>query len=206
MKYSVYHLNNELVIGNTKTLTGHKGIIFYEPFDWDYIISKFENEKEVVCLILLSEEPEKAWNSFVQKYQLIEAAGGLIFNKKRELLVIYRLGKWDLPKGKIDMGEIPLQTAIREIKEECNVNVFAENSDFLDCTFHTYTLHKKRILKKTHWFIFHIENATDTIPQTEENIENVEWVSNKKWHELTSNSYPSIIQIINKCIEPKLRS
>ena len=36
--------------------------------------------------------------------QIITAAGGLVFNQNDELLMIYRRGKWDLPKGKLEVG------------------------------------------------------------------------------------------------------
>jgi len=35
----------------------------------------------------------------------IIAAGGLVTNENNELLMIFRRGKWDLPKGKADEGE-----------------------------------------------------------------------------------------------------
>jgi 8-oxo-dGTP pyrophosphatase MutT (NUDIX family) len=39
------------------------------------------------------------------KKKTIVAAGGLVFNENKELLMIYRRSKWDLPKGKLDEGE-----------------------------------------------------------------------------------------------------
>ena len=65
---------------------------------------------------------EKDWENFCKNYRLIEAAGGVVKNAKGELLFIYRLGKWDLPKGKIDEGEVKETTAVREIEEECGVS------------------------------------------------------------------------------------
>ena len=55
--------------------------------------------------------------------QSIEAAGGIIISEKGELLMIFRRGKWDLPKGKIDQGETPPQAAIREVKEETGLSM-----------------------------------------------------------------------------------
>lgn len=42
---------------------------------------------------------------FFRHFDLIEAAGGIIQNEKKELLFIYRLDKWDLPKGKLEKNE-----------------------------------------------------------------------------------------------------
>ena len=32
-------------------------------------------------------------------------AGSLVVNRNKELLLIYRKGKWDLPKGKVEKSE-----------------------------------------------------------------------------------------------------
>ena len=44
------------------------------------------------------------WDDFCAKYILIQAAGGLVYNSKNQLLMIFRNGKWDLPKGKLEVG------------------------------------------------------------------------------------------------------
>ena len=54
---------------------------------------------------------------------LIEAAGGLVINRKGEYLFIYRNDKWDLPKGKLEKGERKRQGAVREVEEECGITV-----------------------------------------------------------------------------------
>ena len=62
------------------------------------------------------------WESFCAGYKLIEAAGGLVYNDKNQILMIFRNGKWDLPKGKLEVGENIEQCAIREVEEECGVS------------------------------------------------------------------------------------
>ena len=71
---------------------------------------------EIVC-----ENPEKLWKKFNQHYKIIEAAGGAVV-KDKKLLAIYRLGKWDLPKGKMERGESKEESAIREVEEECGIS------------------------------------------------------------------------------------
>lgn len=51
-----------------------------------------------------------------------ESAGGVVLNKKGEVLVVSQHGNsWSLPKGHIDPGESALKAAKREIKEEAGV-------------------------------------------------------------------------------------
>lgn len=159
------------------------------------------NEKSIV---LSTNKVDAVFNQFQSYYKLIEAAGGLIVNEKSQWLMIYRLGRWDLPKGKIDEGENSLHTAVREIKEECNLSINSDHCCFLDHTFHVYILKNTPILKKTHWFLCQYKEENETlIPQTEENIEKVEWVSSEMWNELKHFSYPSILQVINKYLNKK---
>lgn len=173
-------------------------MIFYEPFDWDKIISLF-NEKSI-CIIATN--PDNVFKEFQSKYECIEAAGCLIINEKQQWLMIYRLKHWDLPKGKIDAGENPVQTAIREIKEECNVSLKAQNCAFFEHTYHVYQLNNRPVLKQTHWYLcYYNDYASELIPQTEENIEKVEWVNRMQWVERKKYSYPSIVQVVNKYIQ-----
>jgi 8-oxo-dGTP diphosphatase len=56
----------------------------------------------------------------------VEGAFGIIINSKKILLTKrgyppYK-NKWAIPGGKIEKGELPSQTVIREVKEEINVD------------------------------------------------------------------------------------
>jgi hypothetical protein len=73
------------------------------------------------------------------KFKIVKAAGGLI-RKKDKFLMIYRLKKWDLPKGKKERGERFRETACREVEEECNVTV--KVGEKICTTWHTYTMNK----------------------------------------------------------------
>src|ERR1041385_2734909 len=55
--------------------------------------------------IFLHENLDDLKKAVFKKFTLIIAAGGLVLNEKDELLIIFRRGKWDLPKGKVDKGE-----------------------------------------------------------------------------------------------------
>ena len=129
----------------------------------------------------------------------IIAAGGLILNDKKELLMIFRRGKWDLPKGKLDEGELIEECALREVKEETGLqNVFITN--FEGTTFHEYFDKRinKDVVKETHWYKMHADDNQPLIPQTEEDIEIIEWVEEKDVAEKLKNSYKNIAEIILK--------
>lgn len=55
------------------------------------------------------------------------SAGGVIFRRNKELIEIAMVSTkngavWCLPKGLIDRGEKPEETAVREVKEETGLN------------------------------------------------------------------------------------
>jgi 8-oxo-dGTP pyrophosphatase MutT (NUDIX family) len=128
----------------------------------------------------------------------IIAAGGLVFNDKNELLMIFRRGKWDLPKGKLDEGESIEACAVREVQEETGLNV--ELQSFIGLTYHEYfdKYSEKDVIKETHWFEMYAADTQQLIPQTEEDIEQIEWVNEPDMIKKLENSYPNIIEIIKK--------
>src|SRR5438046_1555734 len=67
--------------------------------------------------ILINKDFEKLKKVFFKQFVLVQTGGGLVINEKDEVLMIFRRGKWDLPKGKIDQGESIEQCAVREVKE-----------------------------------------------------------------------------------------
>ena len=123
----------------------------------------------------------------------IEAAGGLVV-KDDKILMIYRLGKWDLPKGKIEKRESIEDGAVREVEEECGVKV--KIIEPLDETWHTYHRKKKLHIKKTHWFIMECLDDSNMMPQIEEDIEKVEWKTQKQAEKLLKSTYKNIKKVI----------
>ena len=104
--------------------------------------------------------------------------------------MIYRLKKWDLPKGKLDKGENHRLAAKREVEEECNVKV--EVQEKICTTWHTYTMKRRQILKKTVWYTMDIVKHDKMKPQIEEDIEEVRWMSPKEVYHALQHSYKSI--------------
>jgi 8-oxo-(d)GTP phosphatase len=126
---------------------------------------------------------------FKKKFKVIKAAGGLV-KKKDRFLMIYRMKKWDLPKGKKESGENYKQTAVREVEEECNVDVKLGKK--ICTTWHTYTMNKNAMLKKTKWYVMDLADDTRMKPSLEEDIEELRWMNQKEVYHALENSYRSI--------------
>ncbi|MGZ3883079.1 MAG: NUDIX hydrolase [Bacteroidia bacterium] len=129
------------------------------------------------------------------QFTFIEAAGGLIRNKNRHLF-IFRLGKWDLPKGKLDANEAPREAALRECEEECGISGLTIISE-LPSTYHIYPYKGAHALKVTYWYAMQTDFSKKLIPQTEENIEKAEWLDAESIKKLVvKNTYPAILDVI----------
>lgn len=128
--------------------------------------------------------------------RFITAAGGLVVNERGRLLVIFRNGKWDLPKGKIEAGEPTDQGALREVKEETGLQRVTIEKEFTR-TWHTYMLGGKRVLKETVWYLMS-SDAAETRPQTEEGITRIEWISADELPKISANTYENILLLLEK--------
>ncbi len=108
----------------------------------------------------------------------LTAAGGVLFREGDdgpEVLLIYRRGVWDLPKGKLEKGESVEECARREVAEEVGCELPEILADLPD-TWHEYTQKGTDYGKTTHWFVMQSEANGSLEPQKSEGIEKVEWV------------------------------
>ncbi len=133
--------------------------------------------------------------AFWKKFVIVEAAGGLVENKKKEVLFMFRRKKWDLPKGKMDPGETPEQCALREVKEETGLkDIILKDALFI--TYHTYDENGKHFLKQTHWYAMQADADQTLVPQLEEEITALKWAAEAAIPELLKQTYPSIIDVL----------
>lgn len=166
------------------------------------LIEKAEQSASPYSVFIIHENADELLKIFSSLYTLHAAAGGVVNNQRDEVLMIYRRGKWDLPKGKIEKHETIKQAALREVQEETGL----KNLKIVEpvviypwkqpCTCHTYFEKGKRILKDTYWFVM---NSTDTeppVPQTEEEITETVWTPKQNISELMDNSYPSVAEVL----------
>jgi 8-oxo-dGTP pyrophosphatase MutT (NUDIX family) len=127
----------------------------------------------------------------------IVAAGGIVQNDYGEVLLMYRLGKWDLPKGKQDEGETLEQCALREVEEETGLTDI-ELVRKINVTYHDYVQDGNTITKETHWYAMKVEGRPKTIPQTTEDIEEIRWVKGEELQTLLSLSYANIVAVFEQ--------
>jgi len=159
------------------------------------IIAFFEVDRpEKHCYSVYGDDLALMWKKFRKNYQLVTAGGGLVRNNKNKILFIYRNDKWDLPKGKAEPNELITETALREVKEECEIKNLIPIRHLVD-TYHTYGSRMNRKLKKTSWFRMYTEDR-DLQPQLAEGITRIKWVKEEKLGKILKNTYPNILEVI----------
>ena len=128
--------------------------------------------------------------------KVIVAGGGLLLNEHHELLMIFRRGFWDLPKGKLDDGETIEACALREVEEETGVGNLVSGG-LLGITRHQYfdPYIKEEVIKETHWYAMNVNGRPALIPQTEEDITDIRWVPLQEVPALLDNSFDTIREI-----------
>ncbi len=192
MNYTIY-LNKKAII-LTNELHNTELVYLFDNISLDEIIHRLHHGSQNK-IFLYSPNINQAWKQFQAYFDVIEAAGGLVSNSENKFLFIYRNGKWDLPKGKMEEGEKPEETAIREVKEECGIKNI-EIDKFMFDTYHLFTENHKKRLKITHWYKMVEGEKSSLSPQLEEGIEKVEWIDINNNPEILDNSYENIKLIL----------
>lgn len=181
--------------GNTQSI-----FIAEKEMSVEEAMNELEETKEHPGFIYMTANPDVDWQLFISYCTLIEASGGLVKNEKNEYLIIFRKGKYDLPKGKLEYDETPEQGGIREVEEECGISQL-EIIKPLEKTFHTYIHKKNRVLKKTNWYLMKTISQK-LIPQTEEDIEKVEWMTVAQIeNKVLKNTYGSIEELLKTSLK-----
>jgi ADP-ribose pyrophosphatase YjhB (NUDIX family) len=134
---------------------------------------------------------EEILKKFTQNIPLEVAGGGVVTNEKGKVLFIYRNGKWDLPKGKLDKGESIEKCAIREVEEETGVSGL-EIENFLQTTYHILKRNGEYRLKEVHWYAMKTSYNGKLKGQKNEGIVKVKWKGPEKIKEALENSYLNI--------------
>lgn len=145
--------------------------------------------------ILVNSDLDSLQEKVFSYFKIIEAAGGIVLNPEKEILFIHRRGKWDLPKGKLEKGEDKVECAQREVEEETNIGELKYIGP-VGITYHHYVEKGKHILKISHWYYFTTTSTAVGVPQTEEDISEVKWISTVHIKEPMQNTFETIRDIL----------
>ncbi|GAL68194.1 NUDIX hydrolase [Jejuia pallidilutea] len=154
------------------------------------------NNTPLKKVYLVHKNEEKLLKKFLKKAPNVVAGGGKVYNDKGKVLFIFRNGKWDLPKGKIEKKESIEETAIREVEEETGVKGL-EIVKPLETTYHIFKRRGRYRIKITYWFEMKTSFDGKLYPQEKEGITKVKWLGKKKIKKAMNNSYANIKILID---------
>ena len=198
--YSIYFNNRKLSVCPLKENANYNSnaVVYYNSNDLNTKqLPEFMESNQKINLLVLPVEENKidcVFEKIRSEFNQINAGGGLVRNSAGEYLLIFRNGKWDLPKGKQEAGEDIKVTAVREVEEECGIDSL-ELGNLLCVTHHTYRMNGEFMLKHTFWYNMEYKGDAALKPQTEENIEMCKWVKGEEIAELVKDTYPSIKRV-----------
>lgn len=141
--------------------------------------------------VLIDPNVEALLETVKSHYSVLTAGGGLIVNADGDVLLMFRRGKWDLPKGKLDPGETIEECAIREVAEETGLHSITLEHKITE-TYHYYSHKNLPILKHTVWFHMRFTGTELTIPQIEEDIMDIQWIKPGNVGKYMQYSYQNI--------------
>ena len=162
--------------------------------NFTYAVQQLE-KAEVKGVIIAGASQEQLLSQLHNMYRIIDAGGGVTYSEKGELLMIFRRGKWDLPKGKLDEGETIEECAVREVTEETGLENIALHEK-VGSTYHIYEQNKEHLLKRTAWYKMTGSSAQQLKPQKSENILEARWVKEHELAPLAAKSYEAIREIL----------
>lgn len=188
--YKVFVNDKPLFLTNTVEKETDFRLFLLESVDIEQLIVNMFNNKVKKAFLYHPDEKETL-KKLKEKIPVAKAGGGLVYNKKGEVLFILRNGKWDLPKGGIEKGEEIEDTAVREVEEETGVkNLKITNK--LQKTYHIFKRNGTYRLKITHWYEMKTDYTGKLFGQIEEGIEKVAWLNPEQVKEALTNSYENI--------------
>lgn len=185
----------------------HDDTVFIDELD-SHTVKSMVHEMQLEKIhagVFVHPDLDELKKQFYKKFKIIKAGGGLVLNEKDEILLIFRRGKWDLPKGKLDQGETIEECAVREVEEETGLKNITLISPLLT-TFHTYFEGSNFALKESYWYTMKVNGNQQLNPQIEEDIHEIKWVTNEEAVKLFPTCFPSVIDVIKVYIEKQVNN
>jgi 8-oxo-dGTP pyrophosphatase MutT (NUDIX family) len=194
-KYNIYINEKTLIVASTipNNLQNYQ-VIDVQEFDFEVFYHSLNNNPYAV-FVILSSQPKNILQKIKKSVRVIEAAGGLVQSDEDKYLFIKRNGFWDLPKGKLEIDEKKKDAAVREVEEECGIEVEKLGKKIIK-TYHIYELKGKIVLKISHWYKMRAIANQALVPQLEEGITEVKWFGKQDWNLVKANTYASILDVL----------
>ena len=196
--YKIYMNQSALIITDFSTIPEKSyQLLDKKTFDFSKVFHESQNKTKKQLFYIQTSDPKAFFSSLKKSIKFLKAAGGLVKNNKNEYLFIKRLGKWDLPKGKLEKGEEMKEAAVREVEEECGVKVDVLGKK-IKSTYHSYMMFNELIIKKTNWYEMEIHGNPTLTPQAEEDITQAEWLTKDELNKVRLNTYPLINDLLEE--------
>ena len=183
----------EQALGDPNSIELHLG----DSPDFAALVSMFQTSGSLSRIYIPTPCEEKTYKSFCSQFKEVNAAGGLVSNRRGDVLLISRNGMWDLPKGHQEEGEDIRTTALREVQEETGVGQL-ELGELICVTDHCYLRGGTWHLKHTWWYDMLYTDPVDLTPQREEDITKAAWVARSSLSPYLKNTYPSIMEVFRE--------
>lgn len=195
--YKVFIKDKVINFVETGSFSAQPEEIFIDPSfrDIQTLLNDIDSDEQHTDFYFASEDAEKLFISFYTRMRIITAAGGTVVNENNEVLFIFRRGRWDLPKGKIDNEETEQQAALREVTEETGLQNI-QLGQRLSSSYHVYTIGREWILKETHWFIMTGDVTERLMPQADEGITEIKWVAKNSLTKMSQLVYRSLSDVV----------
>jgi 8-oxo-dGTP pyrophosphatase MutT (NUDIX family) len=188
--YKVFVNDKPIILTSSLQKEENFPVYIFKNASINEILYRLKSE-DLQGIYLYSTNLVNDWEIFCENFKVITAAGGLVLNKHKEVLFIYRGNKWDLPKGRIEKGESIEETAVREVEEECGITNLVLNS-FLIKTYHIFYMGNETRLKETYWYLMESDYQGELVPQEEEGITEVVFKNEEEIQKAFLNTYANI--------------
>ncbi len=165
--------------------------------DPESLVALFRDAGHLARVLIPTEDEKGMYRRICALFKEVNAAGGLVSNRRGDVLLIRRGGLWDLPKGHQEAGEDITVTALREVREETGVQEL-QLRDLICITDHCYLRDGAWHLKHTWWFDMLYTDPVDLTPQLEEDITRAAWVARSSLPPYLKNTYPSIAEVFHE--------
>ena len=187
--------SGEASLSDPNSVEFHMG----DKIDVHALVGLFEASATLSRIYIPTEKGEEqaTYKRLCAEFKEVNAAGGLVSNRRGDYLLIRRDGLWDLPKGHQEQGEDISVTALREVQEETGVERLTLG-DLICITDHCYIRGGIWHLKHTWWYEMLYTDPVELTPQREEDITKAAWVAKSSLPPFLKNTFPSILEVFRQ--------